>query len=235
MPPDSLVSLDRTDLPTQAASKIREYILRNGLKAGDMLLTETELSERLGVSRSTVREALRSLKSSGVLESIRGSGTRIKKFDFDEAFANLALGLSVDTNHASLVKLAEARYVTEVSFAPVIAANVTDDDISELTVYQQKNASAKSRPKQLEWDMAFHRKLIDSSHNKYLLATAIIILEWFSTERTFAGTETAPRHAHTIRGHLRIIDACRRRDAERLEKALRDHLALYRDFPVDVL
>ena len=72
-------ALDRKNLSEIAAESIKEYIFENDLKAGDKLPTEVELMEILGVSRSTIREAIKQIQMFGVLDVKPGQGAVIKE------------------------------------------------------------------------------------------------------------------------------------------------------------
>ena len=72
---------------------LRGYIEDNQLKAGDPLPPEAILAQQLGVSRNSVREAIKALESVGVLETRRGIGVFVKAFSFQPLLDNLAYGL----------------------------------------------------------------------------------------------------------------------------------------------
>ena len=79
----SMNSLEKKNLSQIAAESIKEYIFENDLKAGDKLPTEVELMKTLGVSRSTIREAIKQIQMFGVLDVKPGQGAVIKEFDHD--------------------------------------------------------------------------------------------------------------------------------------------------------
>ena len=73
----------------QAFREIRSYIIRNGLRPGDLLPTELEMSEKLGVSRNVLREAIKSMELMGMVQACPGRGTEVREFSLDSFFQNV--------------------------------------------------------------------------------------------------------------------------------------------------
>src|SRR5688500_15038392 len=90
---------------------VRAFILDNKLRAGDPLPPETDLARQLGVSRNSVREAVKAMESLGILETGRGSGLFVRAFAFDPRLDNLSYGLLFDLQE--LAELLEIRRVLE--------------------------------------------------------------------------------------------------------------------------
>src|SRR5260221_10589345 len=89
-----LKPIKRGELLYEAAqTEIKEYIITHRLKSGDPLPTEMKLAEHLGVSRNSVREAVKALEAVGVLESRAGAGLFVSDFSFDPLLRNMAYGL----------------------------------------------------------------------------------------------------------------------------------------------
>ena len=73
----------------QTFREIRSYIIRHELKPGDLLPTELEMSQMLGVSRNVLREAIKSMELMGMVQACPGRGTEVKEFSLDFVFHNV--------------------------------------------------------------------------------------------------------------------------------------------------
>src|SRR5512132_1814029 len=91
-----LESIRRENLSSQAKERLKLYFVNNKLKAGDAIPTELELASGLDISRTAVREALKSLESLGIIEVRRGVGRFLKPFNFDAIMENLSYGIAMD-------------------------------------------------------------------------------------------------------------------------------------------
>ena len=101
------------------------YIEENRLKAGDPLPPEGDLAQQLGVGRNSVREAIKSLKSLGVLETRRGIGVFVKAFSFQPLLENLAYGLQISLRDVE--ELREIRRVLETGLIDKTVAMIGDE------------------------------------------------------------------------------------------------------------
>src|SRR5688572_817043 len=91
--------------------EIKSYIAEHSLKAGDSLPPETELAQQLGISRTSVREAVKSMETLGILEARPGAGLFVRKFSFDPLLDNLPYGLM--TGLKDLQDILEIRFHIE--------------------------------------------------------------------------------------------------------------------------
>lgn len=164
--------------PQQVASLIKEAILEGSLLPGARLPSEAEMAANFGVSRPTVREALRSLKSSGVVVAARGSrgGHRVSEF----STAGLARGmgdymtLAIGAQHLSYREILEVRSKLEPLAVSDAAQRRTQDDIESLKclsiMHPIGDPATWTVRDALRYDLAFHRKLAECSHNQLIVA-----------------------------------------------------------------
>lgn len=115
---------------------LRDMISANGLLSGDKIPSERELSERLDVGRSSVREALRALELLGLIETRRGEGTFIK--DFQEHRLVELLGTFFLRNDKVKEDLAEMKYFLEIDCLRLIIFHSTDEEINQLVSWAQQ-------------------------------------------------------------------------------------------------
>lgn len=112
--------IKRETIAEQIAERLKEYILERGLKPGDRLPTETELMKIFGVSRSSVREAIKALQLSGLIEVKPRRGAVVGNFDLKPIFDNLTYSLSLVTDVEIFLELLEARKALEIACLPII-------------------------------------------------------------------------------------------------------------------
>ena len=147
-------------------AQIKTLIRTNRLRPGDRLPSERELCERMGVSRVTVREALRILEAGGLVE-IR-VGARGGAFVTTPSSERLGAGLADLINLAPVtaVEVTEARLVFELGIIPTIVERATDEDIEDLRRLTREHVTAL---RQGEYTMArsaeFHVRLAACTHN----------------------------------------------------------------------
>ncbi len=104
--------------------EVKAYIIEQALMPGDALPPETELAEQFGVSRNSVREAIKSLESLGIVEARTGAGLFVSNFSFDPLLENLAYGMMFDLK--DLADILEVRFHIEHSMIDQAVSAVTD-------------------------------------------------------------------------------------------------------------
>lgn len=202
---------------------IREYILQNRLQPGDALPAEGDLARQLGVSRNSVREAVRSLESLGVIETKRGSGLFVSSFSFDPILDNLQYSLL--SNLTELSELLQVRRVLEVGMIETAMIAMTPERIEAIaeTVDAMGERAAKGLPFVKE-DRAFHRLLFEHVGNSVLVRLLDIFWQGFNKASQYADiADDEPIWTHGA--HQAIVDAIVDNDAERARVALAEHYA----------
>lgn len=210
-----------TSLHVSVQAAIRTYILDNNLRAGDTLPPETDLARQLGVSRNSVREAVKALESLGILEARRGSGLFVAEFSFDPLLDNLGYGLRFDTRE--LAELLEVRRVLEVGLiAPAIAA-MTPEALAELAQsVAQMQALALAGSNFAEVDRQFHQVLFAPLGNGTLLKLLDIFWRTYQETSRIADMRN-PDPLSTYEDHAAIAAAVRSRDVDAARLALDRH------------
>lgn len=200
---------------------IRTYILENQLRPGDALPPETDLARQLGVSRNSVREAVKSLESLGILEVRRGSGLYVAEFSFDPLLDNLTYGLRFDFNQ--LAELLEVRRVLETGLVGKTMQAITPQTLNALgETVEQMRVNAEADRSITEEDRRFHQILFEPLGNIALLK----LLDIFWRTYQDAARTHDMRNTDllgTYRDHAAIFEAVRDQDAERARTALDTH------------
>jgi GntR family transcriptional regulator, transcriptional repressor for pyruvate dehydrogenase complex len=146
--------------------QIRSLIRSGRLRPGDRLPSERELCEQMGVSRVTVREALRVLEAGGLVEIRVGArgGAFVTKPSPDRLGAGLADLLNLAS--VSAEQVTEARLVFEIGIIPMITERATDDDIEALRQMVRSHAAAlKHGTYTMSMSADFHNRVADCTHN----------------------------------------------------------------------
>lgn len=129
-------TIQKEGLSVQIANAIRDAILEGRLASEERLPSEAELSERFGVSRSTVREALKRLAAQNLIRSERGSsgGAFVNRMTWSEAQDNLVTTtrLLIGMNNIAFEDAIEARFALETAALPLAAENRTGDHLKEM-------------------------------------------------------------------------------------------------------
>jgi len=216
-------ALTKTSVSIQAAESIKALIVSGDLGSGDALPPERDLAVRLGISRPSVREALRVLTAMNVIESRHGGGTYVTSLDPRLLARPINFLLQIEPR--TFMDLFDVRQVLEVAAARMAAPKMTDDLVSELQELADAAAVALTRPARYsELDFELHTKIIESTGNPIYLSLyesiADLLLE---SRRRTARIPAVRRQAHN--DHLAIVAALRERDPEGAARAMQNHLA----------
>ena len=123
-----MAKIQRVPLQYEIISYIENYIEENNLKAGDRLPSQAELLEMMGVSRTALREAIKTLEAKNVLEVKNGKGVYVKD-DFQEALYNQ---VNFVKEQQSIVQMLEIRLVLEKEMLKLIVQNSTQEELDDL-------------------------------------------------------------------------------------------------------
>jgi DNA-binding FadR family transcriptional regulator len=197
--------------------QIRNHILENNLKPGDLLPPAAELASRLGVSQATLREALRALEALGILEIKHGVGTVIRAYDLTPLLESLSFSLLFERDN--LRQMVLIREAMEAGSVPEVVRQISDADLRELEAILEQMAEADN-PRDLE--RQFHRTLYRCLDNPLLLQ--FIDIFWL------IGHNLADRSMISDVGkgplweaHAPIVETLRARDANAAVQAIHHH------------
>lgn len=203
--------------------QIVDLVATGKLKVGDKLPPERDLAQLLGVGRSSVREALKSMTNMGLLTAKRSEGTFIKKADSESLRTYFQWNVFLETN--TLMDLIEAREVIELTIITKVAKKHTEDDIRSLRGTVRAMEEGKdSLEKTTKSDIDFHTTLVNVAGNSILQIMIELIRSametWFKHVLSNKGNLEA-----TISEHTEIIDAIEAHDELRATNLLKVHLA----------
>ena len=213
----------RDPLFLQVAGQIERFIVEKALKPGDRLPGERELCELLGVSRPSVREALRSLQSRDMLNVQHGKGVFVAEPDE----SGKALQQLAQLREIGLDELFAMREVLEVPAAGWTAKAASDEQLSNLVrtfeeLEEAVLAGSASQELQLI-DARLHLQIAEYANNRFLAMTQTILQDMLT--RSMDTTLAIPgRPARSVREHAKIVEALVARDATRARSAARSHI-----------
>lgn len=214
-------AIRRSKVYEEVARQIQDHIFEH-LKPGDVLPSERELAQRFGVSRTSVRDAIRSLELIGLLEPQQGRGTVVCEPVADAVVGSLT---AVILQKRKLVKeLLDVRKVVEPALARRAALHVTDSQISELEqLLERQNSRVRNGELAIEEDNEFHYMIARAADNAVLLRIVDVLMETLYETRE-KSLQTGGRPHKSLAGHRRILAALQQRDPAASEKAMRKHI-----------
>lgn len=200
----SVEPIKRVSVVEQAISKIYDLILSQNLKENDKLPPERQLSEMLGISRNSLREAIRVLDMLGVVRVDQGSGMVIDSSRVSDAVTK-HLTFALLMNREKMNELFEARLVVETECASLAALRASESERALLhRTYQELCESRTDRPKSIALEIELHNIVARAAHNsvleKILNSLKQILKE--SREATVPHTGVTPE---TVKVHERLI------------------------------
>ena len=211
--------------------RIKRLIVDRRLPSAAPLPTETELMELLGVSRNSVREALKALQAMGIVEIRHGFGTYVGPM----SMAPMIEGLVFRTvaghyrGEDSLLQLLELREAVETGLIARLAGRIPAEDLQALdAIVRRMAAEAAEGAVRAETDRAFHAALYGSLDNTLLSEVLEAFWDAFHRVRTDL-VDVAPDPHETLAQHRRILESVRSGDALRAEEAIRDHFCNIRN------
>jgi GntR family transcriptional regulator, transcriptional repressor for pyruvate dehydrogenase complex len=211
-------------LTDDAISGIKQMILSGQVGPGDKLPRETELATRLGLSRSSLREAVRALILAGILKTRQGDGTYVTSLEPHQLLETMSLAIDFMRNR-TLVELFEVRRMIEPAATALAAGRITKEDLLRLDETLQRMDSARSVEELVEADDDFHRTIADATGNDALAAFLQNLYGRTLRARIWHGLAEEGALDRTRVSHHAIYTAISNRDAELARSAATMHIA----------
>ncbi len=207
----------------QIVQQVEESILKGQLKPGDQLPAERDLAQRFGVSRTAVREAVKTLREKGMVEAYSGRGTFVTNGTSQSIRQSLDLMIRINQQEG-LANLAELRMVLEPEITGLAAARIEEQLVStmrEAVLVMDRNLHDPDA--YVEADLDFHLALAEAAGNPMILSLLDSIVGLLREQRSrifdvHGGPERGQFH------HKRILAAIEQRDPEAAREAMRAHL-----------
>ena len=211
-------------LPELAVEQIIGYINENGLQPGDQLPNEVDLMNKLKVGRGTIREAIKSLNSKGVVIIKRGIGTFVAD---QPGISDDPLGFTFETDKTKvLMDALEVRLLIEPQMIIKTIDNISAKQLKELSDLADEIESLINKNKDYTvQDIEFHTYIAKCSRNR-VIETLIPVIN--TAEQTFASLTHRSLMQETLKAHRAIVQAIEKKDPVGAKCAMVMHLTYNR-------
>ncbi len=204
---------------------IKEKIKNGTLKKGEKLRPEREIAEDLGVSRASVREAIRALDVIGLIESKQGAGNYIKETFEESLIQPLSVMFLLEQN--DLTEINEFRSILESQAAVLAAERIDEKDIRELEKLITEMSETVDEAKNTEIDRELHYIIDNASKNRVISSILTVISEL--VDESIRGTRSeltkldATNSKKLLEIHKELVEAMKNRDKKKAFEAMRKH------------
>ncbi len=206
----------------EVADQIQRLIASGALHPGDRLPPERELAATFGVGRSSLRDAIRTLETMGIVQSHHGAGTVVRELSTDALVVPLS---SVLVRKREMVaELLDVRRMIEPALAGRAAKNATRAEIARLEeILRRQGEKIRRGEDTMEEDSAFHYTLALAARNSVVLKVLDVLMDLLRESRA-RSLQVPGRVERSYAGHQRILKAVKRRDSAAAEAAVKKHL-----------
>ncbi|OLD34813.1 MAG: hypothetical protein AUI83_27715 [Armatimonadetes bacterium 13_1_40CM_3_65_7] len=212
-------AIRRSKVYEEVAKQLERLILKK-LQPGDKLPAERELAEMFGVSRSSIRDAIRSLELVGLVEPRQGAGTVVREVSAESLVNPLTIVLA----RQQVSELLDFRKMLEPPLAARAATHASVEDITEMEeILRRQDDKLRRGELAIEEDSEFHYNVAMASDNSVVLKVLDVLMDLLRETRERA-LQVEGRPQKSLAGHRRILMAIKRRDPAAAEDAMRRHI-----------
>jgi GntR family transcriptional repressor for pyruvate dehydrogenase complex len=225
--PDVHMSVDfgtfqKDSLSEKIVDRLLQLIREKQLKPGDRLPPERELAVSMGVSRPSLREALRALSVMKIIENRQGSGTFITSLEPEMLVEHLDFIIAL--NDKAFLDLFQARKILEVGLVTLAAQCISDTELSALEGCLERSEGSIQDPETfLQTDLELHQRITEAARNQILSLFMKSINDLNIASRRRTGEQRTVRE-QTLKDHHRILAALKAHNPQQAAQAMRDHL-----------
>ena len=204
-------------LSHKVSAFIKDYIVANNLKAGDSLPSEGQLAKELNVSRSPVREAVKSLESLGIVDARHGGGLFVREWNFDPVLETLKHGIRISPQ--TLAELYQIRVWLELAAIGDAIRSITTNEITDLEILMLRWARAiENGEPYVQYDEEFHNIIYGALKNQTLVKFLKVF--WLAFEAYGGGEKMAAQPEQVLEEHQEILEALKQHDADAARQKL---------------
>ena len=205
-----------------AFREVRAYILNNRLKQGDILPSEAQLCQEIGVSRNVLREAIKSMELMGMVKACPGRGTEVQEFNLDFIMQHV-LFFSVTEDDAFVRQLFEIRKTLELGFMRQAFDGIRREDILRMReIVDEMRLSWEQSGVFAEEDRLFHQTLFSGVGNPVLMSLLDAI---WTIDKNFQLEEKLPHLASSVSKHEAIVKGLEEYDYIAFARAMALHFS----------
>ncbi len=222
--------IKRESVVNTVLNRIKEALMKGEIKPGDKLPTEVEFSNKLNVSRTSIREAMQTLKALGVIDVRQGDGTYV----VDEVNSNCInpLIFSLLAKSGSSKELVELRFLMEVGYTKLAIKIMNEEDLWAIkNAFEKHNEAVENGENDLgRYEMSFHYEILKATKNPFVIEIGQTVLKLFeaSIRRT---SKKNPEVA--IKHHRGILEAIKKKDSKQAEIAIKQSFEIWGEHITD--
>ena len=218
----TLTRIQRGSTLDEAIRAIGEYLTGNSLSPGDRLPSEMELSARLGISRTILREALRHYRTLGIISSRPKVGCVVERLLPDDPYRAYRPFISADGN--ALAEVAEMRLCFERGAAELLVGRASPAEFAALEEIIGRMESADSGELD-SLDVEFHSRMLKITGNRMIGTLIPLLTEFFRLQTPPGRQETAEMIRRNAENHRELLRVLKRGDAAAFREAIVHHIA----------
>ncbi|MBD0419614.1 FadR family transcriptional regulator [Streptomyces sp. TRM S81-3] len=208
----------------EAIEKIKAMIVSGALRPGDRLPKESELAAELGLSRNSLREAVRALSLTRILDVRQGDGTYVSSLDPQLLLEALSFVVDFHRDDTVLEFLA-VRRILEPAATALAASRISEAQLDELDARLDALGDEPSVEELVACDLEFHRGIVRNSGNSVLCSLLDGLSGPTTRARVWRGLTQRDAVGRTLHEHRAILGALRDRDAEAARSWATVHIA----------
>lgn len=216
------------NLSETLADRLRKQIEREQLRDGQLFMTEAEVAEKYGVSRTVAREAVGRLRAIGLLEGRQRKGLIVRNPDPVQLFSSTLPALA--HSEQQLTELARLRYVLEVGAIELAVKQATAPQIDQLLniadQFKQLEQGPTAAAKERELDLQFHSLLLEMTGSALIAGMQRVLVDFFHTIVVPTSPDATTRQ-RVAWEHQELASAIRDRDVERARTMIRIQVRRY--------
>lgn len=204
------------------SAKLEQMIVRGELARGARLPPEREFAVQLGVSRASVREALRELELKGMVDRRPGRGTIVA--DAGRTLHSGSLLAVMSDAERTVAEVMDLRAAIEPPIASRAASRATPRDVERLTAIHREMERNRSAARAAELDVEFHQEIGRAARNPLLMKLVEVASEWMTPSRN-GPLLSRQRRGRSLQAHGRILNAIAAHDPDAASAAMAEHIA----------
>lgn len=222
----------RLSRPVQVAEAIKDWVVEQGLHAGDRLPSEPELIERFSMAKGTIREAMRILEAQGLIKTRTGPGGGSFVHEVSKERARALLGNYFYFKNLTIADIYQLRRALEPELAASLAGNLSDEVLGQLedriATYSSPAKTVDEEREQHVGSLKFHALLAAQSENElmgFLIDFMVNILSDLTVYRRLYNPPNIELWGKGRDFQVRLVEALRSGDADGARQIMSDHMA----------
>ncbi len=199
-----------------------ERLINDEMQPGDRLPPERQLAEMFQVSRGSIRDAIRTLETMGMVTARQGAGTVVREISADSVIIPLSSALMRQRKLAS--ELLDVRKIIEPPLAARAALHATPEEIAEMEdILRRQEQKVRRGELAVEEDSEFHYSIALAADNSVVLRVLDVLMDLLRETRK-RSLQVNGRLQKSYAGHQRVLAALKKGDAAAAEQAMRRHI-----------